>query len=90
MHLQAVQESGGGDGVNSFIAIRHANRLWEIWIGPLCRKPQGFDFDRIHASMLQDYRYRRNKPQFAGVCREIRGQFVLLGKVRKALEVSND
>ena len=68
-------------------AIQHAYKLQEMWIGK--RKPGeiGFDFERIRRSMLQDYRYRRGKPQFSGVAREIRGQFVLLGKVRKTLEV---
>jgi hypothetical protein len=69
-------------------AITHAYRLHEVWIGVNdIRQGRGYDLNRIRASMLQDYRYRRGKPQFAGVAREIRGQLSLLGKVRKALAV---
>ncbi len=41
--------------------------------------------EAIRASMLQDLRYRRDKPVFASVTREIRGQLVQLGKARKVL-----
>jgi hypothetical protein len=65
-------------------AIRHAYHLHKMWVGSgTAEKP--YDLDRVHASMLQDYRYRRKKPQFAGEVRENRGQFDLLGKIRKVL-----
>ncbi len=68
-------------------AISKACELYSIWIGKATSieacSPDGLK--RIRSSMLQDFRYRRDKPQFAGVVREIRGQFVTLGKVRKAL-----
>jgi len=67
-------------------AVTEAHRLFEIWVSA---DKSGLDLqtilDRTQASMLHDYRYRRNHPQFAGVVREIRGQFVLLGKIRKAV-----
>jgi len=67
-------------------AIKHAYKLHREWVSDReIREGKGYDLDRIHASMLQDYRYRRGKPQFAAVCQEIWGQFTLLGKIRKAL-----
>ena len=63
-------------------ALKHARYLYTMWVSAHGE----IDLDRIHASMLQDYQYRRGKPEFAAVCRDIRGQFVLLGKVRKALD----
>ncbi len=69
-------------------ALQNAQHLYQMWISskfPIDGVMTQGALDRVHTSMLQDYRYRRGKPQFAAVCREIRGQFVLLGKVRKAL-----
>jgi hypothetical protein len=69
-------------------AIKHAYNLHEMWVSAReIREGKGYDLARVHASMLQDFRYRRTRPVFADVVREIRGQFVLLGRVRLALGV---
>lgn len=62
-------------------AICKAGELYRIWVSGDGK----VDLDRIHASIMQDLRWRRNKPQFAGVVREMRGHLVLLGKIRKAI-----
>lgn len=69
--------------MNWMEACRESQKLYQMWVGKV--PSEGVNLDRIHTSMLQDYRWRRNKPQFSGVVREIRGQFVLLGKIRKVL-----
>jgi hypothetical protein len=63
-------------------AIRAARKLYEIWVSSAV---PGYNLDQIRKSMLQDFRYRRERPQFAAVTREIRGQLILLGKIRKVL-----
>lgn len=69
-------------------ALKNAQHLYQMWISskfPIDGVMTESALNRIRASMLQDYRYRLGKPQFAAVCREIRGQFSLLGKIRKAV-----
>lgn len=62
-------------------AVRKAGELYRMWVSG----DGNVDLGRIHASILQDLRWRRDKPQYAGVVREMRGHLVLLGKIRKTL-----
>ena len=67
-------------------AIKQAYWLMERWIGTTeIRAGKGYDLDRIHASMLHEYRYQRTRADRKGVTSEIRGELVMLGKIRKAL-----
>lgn len=67
-------------------ALQVAVNLYSIWIGPLRDKLPGYHFERIRQSIRQDWRYRRDKPQFKAVAREAYGHLILLGKARKVLE----
>jgi hypothetical protein len=69
-------------------AIKHAYHLYDEWIGPRKLGQVGFDFDRIRRSMLQELRYDQTRGDRVGVVREIKGELVLLGKVRKVLASS--
>ena len=67
-------------------AIQEAYRLQSVWVGKgSAEKP--FDLERIHASMLQEHRWNRERPaRCTPACaRETMGELILLGKVRKAL-----
>ena len=67
-------------------AIRFGYAMWAMWRSPQAfSADKAYDWNLIRESMLHDLRYRRGKPQFAGVAREIRGQLVKLGKARKVL-----
>lgn len=68
-------------------AITHAYNLMHEWV--TC-KESGFNLDRIHASLLQEHRWNRRMPARVTVAnaRETRGKLILLGKVRKALEIN--
>lgn len=68
-------------------AISFTRSMWLMWIGPavpypLCTKE---NYDKIRASITHDLSYRRNKPIFAGVVTEMRGQLSKLGMARKAM-----
>jgi len=71
-------------------AIQFVYNMWEMWVSR--RGPdEGMRWEprnvaRIKASMLQDLRWRRDKAQYAGVVREIRGQLSKLGKAVKVLQ----
>jgi hypothetical protein len=68
-------------------AIDFGYAMWAMWRSSTpFSSERPYDFDLIRESMLQDLRYRRGKPTFAGVTREIRGQLVKIGKARKALQ----
>jgi len=51
-----------------------------------------YDLDRIHSSMLQEYRYIRQGTSRAtpGLISEVKGELILLGKIRKALAKDTD
>lgn len=75
-----------------------ANRLWTKWVSDkphvsiLTHGPDAvcaaYDLNRIHASMLHEHRFHRSgkSTATAGLMREVRGELVLLGKLRKILE----
>ena len=75
-----------------------AQKLWTKWVsdkpavsilthGPFAEHVS-FDLDRIHASMLQESRFHRTgkSKASAGLISEVKGELILLGKIRKALE----
>ena len=74
-----------------------AQMLWEKWVSDkpavsiLTHGPNAehvsFDLDRIHASMLREARWHRTGKSNAtsSLISEVRGELILLGKVRKAL-----
>jgi hypothetical protein len=78
-------------------AHAHAQRLWTKWVSSnpavsiLTHGPYAeyvaYDLDRIHASMLSEARWHRTGKSNAtpGLIREVKGELILLGKVRKAL-----
>jgi hypothetical protein len=67
-------------------AIRHAYELHRVWVSAReVREGKGYDLARVHKSMLQEYRYQRTLSGRVALAREIHGELVLLGKVRKAL-----
>ena len=69
-------------------AISIAYRLHEEWVSAAdIRRGQGFDLARIHASMLQEHHWNKERPArcSAASARETRGKLILLGRVRKAL-----
>ncbi len=68
-----------------------AKQLHEMWVGPIL-PGESYNLERIHTSMLQEARWNRQRPtRCTPACaRETRGHLILLGKVRKALEVSRN
>lgn len=78
-------------------AITHAYRLWKKWVsarpavgvnGYLIHSHEtykAFDLDYIHNCMLREYRWIRSGKVTPGLIREVKGELVLLGKIRKAL-----
>jgi hypothetical protein len=60
-------------------AIKHAYKLFEIWIGPIHGRGPDFSVTsdatlaRIEKSMRDEYRFIRTKPERAAVTRETRG-----------------
>ena len=71
-------------------AISEMYRLFEKWIGSVQLRNPPFacnaaHMDQIRASMLQDLRYQRTREDRKAITREIRGEMILLGKIRKAL-----
>ena len=67
-------------------AILRAYDLQVMWVGTTdIQAGRGFDLDRIHRSMLQEYRFLRTRLDRKAVAKETKGQLVLLGKIRKAL-----
>lgn len=77
------------------IANSHAYRLWLKWVSDrphysgLNGSTISYDLDRIRASMLQEARWHRTGKSNAtpGLIREVKGELILLGKVRKALTI---
>ena len=82
-------------------ASNKAQMLWTKWVSD---KPASgilthglnapfvaYDLDRIHASMLQEARWHRTGKSSAtpALISEVRGELILLGKVRKALAERN-
>ncbi len=71
--------------MNRSTAINAAYRLHIEWISEReILQGKGFDLDRIHKVMLTDYR-RRSSGVTQGYVRELRGQLILLGKIKKTL-----
>lgn len=82
-------------------ANTHAYRLWAKWVSDkphssiLTHGPYApyiaYDLDRIHASMLQEARWHRtgNSKATESLIREVKGEMILLGKVRKALALKD-
>ena len=74
-----------------------AQRLWTKWVSDkphvsiLTHGPNAehvsYDLDRIHDSMLREARFHRTGKSTAtpGLISEVRGELILIGKVRKAL-----
>lgn len=77
-----------------------ARILWTKWVsdkpassiltdGPNA-PPVAYDLERIHDSMLREARFHRTGKSkvSAGLISEVKGELILLGKIRKALEVA--
>jgi hypothetical protein len=74
-----------------------AQNLWLKWVSAnpaqsiLTHGPDtqhvSYDLDRIHASMLQEFRWHctGRSSASAGLISETKGELILLGKIRKAL-----
>lgn len=60
-------------------ACRRLSELHSEW-GIRGERPE---HDKIRAEILRDLRYRRDKPEFAGVCRNLRAQLMELGEIRR-------
>jgi hypothetical protein len=77
-----------------------AQMLWTKWVSDkpavsiLTHGPNAehvsFDLDRIHASMLQESRFHRTgrSNATAELISEVKGELILLGKIRKALKAA--
>lgn len=69
-------------------AITHAYELHKEFVSERdIIMGKGFDLKRIHASLLQEFRWTRKTPgrMTPAAFSEIRGKLILLGKVRKAM-----
>jgi hypothetical protein len=64
-------------------AISKSYELYEEWVS----FDKQVDLNRVHASMLQEYRWTLKNPgRMTAACfSELKGKLILLGKVRKAL-----
>ena len=87
--------------MNQQEAIQHAYRLWKKWVSfrpaygrngylGYADSPEGyraFDLDKIHECMLHEARWHRTGKSNAtpGLIKEVKGELILLGKVRAAL-----
>ena len=86
-------------------ANSHARRLWQKWVSgrpayglhgylgetdsPL--EYRFYDVAKIHECMLQEARWHRTGKSGAtpALISEVKGELILLGKVRKALDATN-
>ena len=87
--------------MNTSTAIQIAHKLWVKWVSarPAIGRDgylrssddmaeyRFYDIPTIHDSMLREYRWiRTGKAKVTpGLVREVRGELILLGKVRRAL-----
>ena len=81
-------------------ANTEASRLWKKWVSDKPAKGihngyteqehyQAYDLERIHSCMLQERRYHATGKSNAtpAIISEVKGELILLGKIRKALTV---
>jgi hypothetical protein len=71
--------------MTAYEAIDHAYRLQAKWVG--VRLGVCYDLERIRRSIRSEMEFNRQRPHRCtlGCKRETRGDAILLGKVRKAL-----
>lgn len=70
--------------MNANKAITESYRLYEKWVS----FDKQVSIDRIHASILQEFRANRANPSRCtiGCAKETIGDLILLGKIRKAVQ----